>query len=186
MSVRKVWIVVCVSLVCAALTFGTVAAEKSADRLEGERRGRERATDRAEGEHPGSGRGARRSVRSMGSEAMRAEFERFREAMKVLREESQALRQEIREAVAAAKEGEEKPTQEEIEEIVASYEGEAREIATDMAGERIKHQKKVLSITRKEKSDTIDRITKRLLQLGKGGKGWGDRPEGRKGRGREE
>ncbi len=174
MSARKVWIVVCVSLICAAITLGSMAAEKA-----------EKKADRPQGEQRGRGRAAGMD-RSMGSEAMRAEFKRFREAMKVSREESQALRQEIREAVAAAKEGEEKPTQEEIEEIVASYEGEAREIATDMAGERIKHQKNVLSIARKEKSDMIDRITKRLLQVGKGGKGRGDRPEGRKGRGREE
>ena len=185
MSARKVWVVVCVSLICAAITLGSMAAEKKADRPEGERRGREKATDRAEGEHPGRGRVAG-MVRSMGSEAMRAEFKRYREAMKVLREKSQPLRQEIREAVAAAKEGEEKPTQEEIEEIVASYEGEAREIATDMAGERIKHQKNILSIVKKEKSDMIDRITKRLLRVGRGGRGWRDRLERRKGRGDEE
>ena len=119
----------------------------------------------------------------MGSEAMQVEFDRHREALKALREEAKALKQEIREAVRAASEGEEKPTPEEIQEIMQGYEDEARDIATSIAGERIRHYEEALLIVTGEKKDMIDRLTKRLLHPGRGRKGPEDRGKGRKDRG---
>ncbi|MCK4262209.1 hypothetical protein KAU86_05370 [bacterium] len=116
---------------------------------------------------PGKGYGMR-------SEAMQAEFQRHRKALKALREKTKALRQEIREAVRAARKGEEKPTAEEIQEIIQGYKGKANDIATRIASERITHHEETLSIVKKEKEDMVDRLTKRLLHPGRGRKGQGD------------
>ncbi len=133
---------------------------------------------RGRGGELGPGRGY-----GMRSEAIKAEFQRHREALKALREEAKALRQEIKESVRAAREREEKPTPEEIENIIKDYEDEARNIATRIAKERIAHHKNTLSIVKKEKKDMVDRLTKRLLHPGRGRKGPGDRGRGGKGRG---
>ena len=120
----------------------------------------------------------------MRSEAMQAEFKRHREAVKALMEEAKALRQKIREAVQAAGQGEEKPTPEEIEKIIKGYEDEARNIATSVAEERIRHHESTLAIVTKEKDDMVDRFTKSLLHPRRGRRGPGDRDRGRKGKDR--
>ena len=152
-----------VAILTSLLLASGLAYAQSEEEGTGEPRGRR-------GGELGPGRGY-----GMRSEAMQAEFQRHREALKALREEAKALRQEIREAVQAAEEGEEKLTAEEIQKIV--------DIATHIAEERIRHHENTLSIVTKEKDDMIGRLTKSLLHPGRDRKGPGDRSKGREGRG---
>ncbi len=161
----------------AILTSLLLASGLAYAQPEEEGRGGPRGRRRGRGELAGGRLHGKRS------EAMKAEFKRFREAMKALWKEAKALKQEIREAEKVAREGEEKPTPEEIEEIILRYKDRAEDIATAIAEERIRHHKNTLSIVKKEKKDMIDRLTKRLLHSGRGGKGSGDRGKGRKDRG---
>ncbi len=164
------WTAVLAMVACAVLISTVDLAEQGKGK--GGEKGKQAGHRRARGQR----------MRSMGSEAMRAEFEKFQVNMKAFKEEANTFREKVKKAVQAAHQGEGKPTREMVQEALAQYKDEAKSIATKIVGERIRHNEAVVSILKSEKNEMIDRITKRLL-IPHGGPGGGKNLR-RKGEGR--
>ncbi len=170
------WMAVLGMVVCAVLISTVALAEQG------------KGTDAGKGKQAGHRRAKGKKIRGMGSAAMRAEFEQFKITMKALKEEANAFREKVKKAVQAAHQGEGKPTLEMIMEAVAPYKDEAKQIATKIVGERIRHNEAVVSILKSEKGEMINRLTKGLLMphrgLG-GGKNFRRKGEGKGSEGRK-
>ena len=159
----------------AVLTMVAVSVMISAAALAGEGKG--------EGTGKGKQAGRRRAKgQRMGSETLRKEFEQFKASMKALKEEAGAFRDKVKKAVQTAHQGEGKPTREMIKEAVIQYQAEAKQIATKITSERIRHNQALVSILNAEKSQIIDRLTKGLL-IPHGGPGGGKNRHKGKGKG---
>ncbi len=154
------WMAVLGLIVCAVLTSTAALAEQ--DREKGGEKGKQAGRRRAKGQ----------KMRGMGSEALTKEFEQFHTAMKALKEEADAFREKVKKAVQTAHQGEGKPTREMIKEAVAQYQAEAKQLATKLTEEIIRHSEAVVSIRKAEKTEMIDRLTKGLL-MPRGGPGGG-------------